>query len=160
MRRFSTWMLVMFMVLFWILRVVITLMTELKMDLMEIVPMNKSIEIILLFVALLCIVLVVKRKWIGSVIYLIAYVGYFGTDFFQNIDILLNATETLEMGTYINIIFSFFGVLLPIFVLFDMILDKDKSNNPKDKKTDWFYTNEQYDRKMDERADKNNYRTL
>ena len=68
MRRFSTWMLVMFMVLFWILRVVITLMTELKMDLMGIVPMNKSIEIILLFVALLCIVLVVKRKWIGSVI--------------------------------------------------------------------------------------------
>ena len=106
MRRFSTWMLVMFMVLFWILRVVITLMTELKMDLMGIVPMNKSIEIILLFVALLCIVLVVKRKWIGSVIYLIAYVGYFGTDFFQNIDILLNATETLEMGTYINIILT------------------------------------------------------
>ena len=157
MRRFSTWLLVMFMVLFWLFRVVITLMSELKVDFMGIVPMNKSIEIALLFVALLCIVLVVKRKWIGSVIYLLAYVGYFGTDFFQNISILLNATE---MGTYINIIFSFFGVLLPIFVLFDMILDKDKSNNPKDKKTDWFYTNEQYDRKMDERADKNNYRTL
>ena len=30
----------------------------------------------------------------------------------------------------------------------------------KDKKTDWFYGDEKYDRKMDERADKNNYRTL
>ena len=39
------------------------------------------------------------------------------------------------------------------------LLDRDK-NNPKDKKTDWFYTNEQYDRQLDERADKNNYRTL
>ena len=29
-----------------------------------------------------------------------------------------------------------------------------------DKKTDWFYKNEQFDRKMDDRADKNNYRTL
>ena len=160
MRRFSTWLLVMFMILFWVFRVVITLMAELKQDFMGIVPMNKGIEIALLFVALLCIVLVVKRKWIGSIIYLITYVGYFGTFLFQNINMMLNATETLEMGTYINVIFSFFGVLLPIFVLFDMILDKDKSNNPKDKKTDWFYTNEQYDRKMDERADKNNYRTL
>ena len=25
---------------------------------------------------------------------------------------------------------------------------------------DWFYKNEQYDRKLDDRADKNNYRTL
>ena len=33
-------------------------------------------------------------------------------------------------------------------------------NNPKDKKTDWFYDNEQFDRKLDERADKNNYRTM
>lgn len=28
------------------------------------------------------------------------------------------------------------------------------------KKTDWFYKNEEFDRKLDDRADKNNYRTL
>ena len=41
-----------------------------------------------------------------------------------------------------------------------MLLDKNRVNNPKDKKTDWFYKGEQYDRQLDERADKNNYRTL
>ena len=30
--------------------------------------------------------------------------------------------------------------------------------NPKDKKTDWFYKNEQFDRKFDERADRNEYK--
>ena len=44
--------------------------------------------------------------------------------------------------------------------LFDLIIDKSRKANPKDKKTDWFYKNEQFDRKLDERADKNNYRTL
>jgi len=29
-----------------------------------------------------------------------------------------------------------------------------------DKQTDWFYKNKEYDRKLDERADKNQYRTL
>ena len=46
--------------------------------------------------------------------------------------------------------------LYPIKVL----LDKNRKNNPKDKKTDWFYQNEEFDRKLDDRADKNNYRTL
>ena len=29
----------------------------------------------------------------------------------------------------------------------------------EDKKTVWFYGNEEFDRKMDDRADRNNYRT-
>ena len=29
----------------------------------------------------------------------------------------------------------------------------------EDKKTVWFYGNKEYDRQLDERADKNNYRT-
>jgi len=41
-----------------------------------------------------------------------------------------------------------------------LLLDKGRKANPKDKKTDWFYNNEQFDRKLDERSDKNNYRTL
>ena len=153
-------MLVMLMVMFWIFRVIATLMVELKQDFLEITLINKEIEIILLFVALACIALVVKRKWIGALIYLISYGLYFGADLFQKIGAIINSTETLSIGTYVNIIFSAFGLILPIMVFLDMMADKDKSNNPKDKKTDWFYTNEEYDRKMDDRADKNNYRTL
>jgi len=43
---------------------------------------------------------------------------------------------------------------------FDVLLDKNRKAHPVDKQTDWFYKNEQYDRKMDDRADKNQYRTL
>ena len=51
-------------------------------------------------------------------------------------------------------------MVLAIAVLLDLLVDKNRKLNPKDKKTDWFYKNEEYDRKLDDRADKNNYRTL
>ena len=56
--------------------------------------------------------------------------------------------------------FSIIGIILPLIVLIDLLLDKNRKENPKDKKTDWFYQNEQFDRKLDDRADKNNYRTI
>ena len=52
------------------------------------------------------------------------------------------------------------AIALPIAAVFDILLDKTRTKNPVNKETDWFYKNEQYDRKLDERADKNNYRTL
>ena len=66
MKKFSTWMLVMFMVLFWLLRVVIALAYELKWNFAGLVPLNQSMEIALLFVFLLCLILIVKRKMIGA----------------------------------------------------------------------------------------------
>ena len=59
-----------------------------------------------------------------------------------------------------NMFISLLGVALPIAVLLDLLLDKNRKAHPKDKKTDWFYANEKFDRQLDERADKNNYRTL
>ena len=59
-----------------------------------------------------------------------------------------------------NAFISLIGVILPIAVLFDLKIDKNRKANPVDKKTDWYYKDEKYDREMDERADKNNYRTL
>ena len=41
-----------------------------------------------------------------------------------------------------------------------MIYDKKQEWRPTDKKTDFFYKGDQYDRKYDERADRNNYRTM
>ena len=66
--------------------------------------------------------------------------------------------KKLIMSSLIAI--SIIGIILPIAVLADLLLDKGRKANPKDKKTDWFYNNEQFDRKLDERSDKNNYRTL
>ena len=141
MKNFSTWLLACFMVMFWAFRAIVTLMAELHQDFGGIVPLNKTLEIILLFVVLVCIVLVVKRKMVGALMYLLSYGIYFGTDILKNINTII------EME-------------LPIAVLLDMLVDRNRKNNPKDKKTDWFYKNEKFDRQLDERADKNNYRTL
>ena len=130
-----------------------------------IVPINETLEIILLFVTLVCIILVVKRKLVGALIYLLIYGLYFGTDVFNGISMIISNNSsanasTLPATSFMNLFVSFIGVILPIAVLLDMLVDKGRKNHPKDKKTDWFYTNEQFDRKLDDRADKNNYRTL
>ena len=92
-----------------------------------------------------------------GLIYLLAYGMYFGVDVINNIQTVLNGAS---METALNVFISIIGIILPIAVLADLLLDKGRKANPKDKKTDWFYNNEQFDRKLDERSDKNNYRTL
>ena len=159
MKKFSTWMLVMFMILYWILRVVIAVSYELKWDFAGLVPLNETMEVILLFVVLLCIILVVKRKMLGGLLYLLSYGMYFGTNVIDNIQNIMNAmTGTVEISQYLNLFMSVIGIILPVAVLFDLLWDRERKENPKDKKTDWFYKNEEYDRQLDDRADKNNYR--
>lgn len=159
MKKFSTWMLVMFMVLFWLLRVVIALAYELKWNFAGLVPLNQSMEIVLLFVFLLCLILIVKRKMIGALLYLLTYGMYFGTNVTSNIQTILDvANGTTDISQYLNLFMSVIGIILPIAVLLDLLWDRERKENPKDKKTDWFYKNQKFDRKMDERADKNNYR--
>ena len=159
MRNLSTWLLVMFMCIFWLFRIVVALTYELGIDLGGILPLNMNLEIALLFIALLCMVLVVKRKIVGALIYLLAYGMYFGVDLYNNVLLILEGQE-LAIMTYLNTFISLIGMIIPIAVLFDLLADKNRKAHPVDKKTDWFYKNEAYDRKLDERADKNNYRTL
>lgn len=161
MKKFSTWMLVMFIVMFWAFRVMIAISAELNWEMGALKPLNTQVEIILLFVVLACLIFIVKRKLIGALVYLMAYGLYFGTDIVTNISVLINAVENgMNMNLYINLLMSLIGIILPIATLLDLLMDKARKANPKDKKTDWFYDNEQFDRKLDERADKNNYRTL
>lgn len=162
MKNFSTWMLVMFMAMFWIFRILVAITYELGIDFGGIKPINETMEIILLFVVLVCMLFIFKRKIIGALIYLLAYGMYFGTNLITGITALLDTTaiEAGNMELYLNLFIALIGMAIPVAILFDLLLDKNRKANPKDKKTDWFYKNEQFDRKVDERADKNNYRTL
>ena len=161
MRNLSTYLLVIFMVMFWIFRIMVTFMYELGSDFAGIIPLNKTLEIILLFVVLLCIILIVKRKMIGALIYLLSYGLYFGTDLTTKISMIFeDMTQEITIGTSLSMIVSLIGVVLPLAVLIDLLLDKQRKANPKDNKTDWFYKNKDFDRKLDDRADKNNYRTM
>ena len=159
MKKFSSYLLVMFIVIFWILRVIITLMAQLGKDFIGVVPINQTFEVILLFLFLICAILVVKRKLIGALLYLGLHAVYFGGDITQKIGIL-SSGETLTMGQAADLMFSIVGIIIPLAVLIDLLLDRGRKEHPVDKKTDWFYKNEKFDRELDERADKNNYRTL
>ena len=160
MKNFSTWLLVMFMVMFWIFRIVVELTTELNKSI-GFEPLNSQMEIILLFVTLLCIILVVKRKLVGGLIYVLSYGMYFGVDLCNNVMKILEQGETpLAVTVYASTFVSLLAMTLAIAVLLDLLVDKGRKANPVDKQTDWFYKNEQYDRKLDDRADKNNYRTM
>lgn len=163
MKNFSTWILVMFMAMFWVLRIIVAFTYELGSDFGGMQPFNQTMEIILLFVVLVCMILVVKRKMVGALIYLLAYGMYFGPNLITGITTIATANADVslsEVGLYMNTFVSLIGMVIPIAILFDLLLDKNRKANPKDKKTDWFYKNEQFDRKLDDRADKNNYRTM
>ncbi len=163
MKNLSTWMLVMFMAMFWALRIIVAFTYEMGTDFGGIQPFNQTMEIVLLFVVLVCMILIIKRKIIGALIYLLTYGMYFGTNLFAGITTIVagNIEVSLSgMTFYLNTLISLVGIILPVAIVFDLLLDKNRKANPKDKKTDWFYNNEQFDRKVDDRVDKNNYRTM
>lgn len=153
MKNLTTYLFVMFMAMFWIFRIVVAFCYNLGVDFIT-KPMDLNFEIVLLFLTFIAMILVIKRSVLGGIIYLIGYGLYFGTSIFNT----LTSGQVMDMMTYTDIMFSGIGIVLPILVLFDILLDKNRKANPKDKKTDWFYKNKDYDREMDERADKNQYR--
>ena len=141
--------------MFWGFRLVATLMTSLGYDFMF-EPSNLVMEIALLFITFVCICFIIKRRLLASLIYLVAHFLYYVPTFIPNFMGVIDGT--LDMNCYMGVLFELFGIILPLAALFDVLLDRNRKKNPVDKKTDWFYKNEEYDRKMDKRADKNNYR--
>ncbi len=150
-----SYLITMFGGMFWLLRVVVAVTYTLGAD-FPIVPLNFSTEIILLFVTIVCMIFIVKRNIIGALIYFVAYGLYFGNDLYNNVTNIINGQA---IGTdYLSVFVSFIGVLIPFLTVMDIFLNKNRKGSAKDKKTDWFYTNEEYTRKLDERADKNQYK--
>ena len=158
MKNLSSWLITFFIIMFWALRVIVAIMGTMGSDFM-IMPIDNNVEVILLFVVLALVPFIFKRKVWAAIVYLLAYGWYFGRGLLTNIMSMVNG-ETLSAMVYMDMFIALIAIALPIAALFDILLDKSRMKNPVNKETDWFYKNEQYDRKLDERADKNNYRTL
>lgn len=156
MRSMASYLLLIFMVMFWIFRLVVAFTASIGVEI-GFTPMNLNIEIILLFVTMIAIAFVGKRMLIGAIIYLVAHGLYFGVNLYNIVMQILGGT-LLKVSDYSNAMASFIGVALPLAVFFNLLIDKNRTNHPVDKKTDWFYKNEEYDRKLDERRDQNQYR--
>jgi len=158
MKNMSTWLLAMFMVMFAGFRVIVTITNQQGSPIAGLVVENIIIEIALIFLTLLCLLLVVKRKMLGAIIYAVSYGWYYGIGLLNTIYGVLANGETIGINKSLEVLVSVIGVVLPLMVLIDTLADKSRKINPIDKKTDWFYKNEQFDRKFDERADRNEYK--
>lgn len=139
-----------FMTMFWIFRIVVTALSYLEIE-FAFQSINVNIEIILLFLTLICIVCVFKRKTIGGIAYCIMYCGYFIPDLIERLQV------GITPDTVSPVMIDFVALILSGMVLLNIILSKTLRQVRK-LNTDWFYGNKEYERKLDERADKNNYR--
>lgn len=155
MRSMTSYLLLIFMVMFWIFRIIVAFTFSMGINI-GFVPIDVNTEIILLFVTIPCVILVAKRKLIGAILYLMAYGAYFGVDLYGIVTGIMSGNTTLV--DYTRALASFMGIVLPILVFFNLLVDKNRMAHPVDKKTDWFYKNKEFDRKLDDRIDKNQYR--
>ena len=87
MGNFSTWLLTIFMVMFWLFRAIVALCTQFSIDLVGIVAYDLNTEIIITFATLICIILVTRRNLLGALLYLGINGVYFGEHFISNIKI-------------------------------------------------------------------------
>ena len=158
MKSLRSWLIVIFILMFWAFRVIVAITGSMGSDFL-VKPIDTNIEIALLFVVLLCVPFIFKRNLLGAIVYLGVYGWYFGRGLVENVIKIIN-NETLTLSTYTEMFFALIGIILPLVALIDILIDRAQMKNPINKETDWFYKNEDYDRKLDERADKNNYRTL
>lgn len=157
---FGTILIIMFMVMFWIFRAIVALCTQFSINFIGIISYNLILEIIISFITFLCILLVIKRKIIGGLVYFLIYGLYYGEHFFYSIISIANGQIlSIEMST--NLVCDLAAILLAVFCMFDIIIDKNRKIHPKDEKTDWYFNNKAYDeelKKRDSRDDTNEYK--
>ena len=160
MKSIVSWLLVFFMAIFWVFRIIVTLSAQYGSDVGGFQVFDNTTEIILLFVTLLCSVLIVKRVIWGGLIYLGGYGWYFGKYLIQNFIPGLTSAEGVDPIVMQNSFIAILGLILGLSIVIDIAVSRVKLKHFTDNKTDWYFDTDKYDRKMDERADKNQYRTL
>lgn len=150
------YLIIMFDVMFWGFRVAGAVTTSLNVDFL-IKPADLTTEIIILFITLFALILIVRRKFLGAIIYLITYAWYFGSDVIKVISKFQNG-ENMGLTEGFEIFLSIIAIVLAFSTFSLIALSLTRKGTSQDKKTDWFYKNENFDRQYDERADRNNYK--
>ena len=150
-----SYMLTILGIVFWLFRAVITAVYTYGNSL-PIEPLSVGWEIALLFATIPCMILVLKRNIIGAAFYVAIYVSYFGTALYNSLN---NISDTLNVSGQVDMIMSIIGIVIPILTFIDILLNKHRKAIIGGKNTtDWYYKNKDFDRKLDERADKNQYK--
>ena len=158
MKSLASWLSIMFLAMFWAFRVAVTLSAQYGRDFGGFIVFDNTIEIALLFVSLLCFVFVAKRNILGPIIYLFGYGWYFGTYLINNFVPALTSGEPMDSIILENSFVTLIGLILGTMTLLNIAYEKTKLKHFTDNKTDWYFDNDKYNRKFDERADRNEYR--
>lgn len=157
MKTMSNYLIIMFSIMLFIFRLIVVFTSTMGIEFI-VEPINIEYEIILLFIMIISIILMSKNKLSGAVILVVASIIYYGPSLLEQITYMFSNTVSVE--TAMQAVISVICLIIPIFAFFIIAFAKEQEKRPVDKKTDFFYKNEAYDRKYDERADKNNYRTM
>lgn len=160
MKSLISWLLVLFMAMFWVFRVIVAISAQFGIEFGGFIVFNNTTEMVLLFVDLFCFILIVKRKLIGGIIFLAGYGWYFGSYIINNLIPALSSEDGVDMVIFQNSIIGILGIIIALCIVINIAFEKVKLRHFTDKKTDWYFDNDKYDRKFDDRADKNQYRTL
>lgn len=151
-RSVGSYLLAFFCFMFWGFRVAVAYKTNLG-DVFVVPAIDLTQEILVLFSSFVALLFVIKHNLAGVVVYLGIYCMYFGVHLMQSLTGFTDADPMMMMVDAL-------AVLLAFLQLADTLMDKQRKANPRDKKTDWFYKNKDYDRQLDERADKNEYKIM
>ena len=152
MNSLTDMLIAMFMVMFWILRFVIAFASETTGDFGGFIVFDKTIEIILLFVTVLCFALITRKSIFGGILYLGTYGYYFGRY------IITNIQNLSDLSIIQNVAIATMGVLLALFAFLNIIIGKMSRKGHTDSRTGWFFDNKETDRTSDDRSDKNQYK--
>ena len=159
MKSLLSWLTVLFMAMFWIFRIAVTVSLQFGGSFGGFLVFNNTFEIIMLFVSMLCFILIVRRNIFGPIIYTVGYGLYFGSYIFSTFVPSLTSGEQIDIVVLQNGFVAILGLVLGLVTLLNIAYEKTKLKHFSDKKTDWYFDNEKYERKLDDRADKNQYRT-
>lgn len=157
MKTMSNYLILMFSVMLFIFRLIVVFTAVLGIEFM-VQPISIPYEMILLFIMIVSIILMSKNKLSGAIILLVASVAYYGPSILQVVQQM--SQTTLSQETILQLLVSVVCIIVPVFAFFIIALAKEQEKRPVDKKTDFFYKTDKYDIQYDERADKNNYRTM
>lgn len=156
MRTISNYLIIMLSILLFIFRLVVVFTATMGIEFM-VEPINVKYEIALLFVMIICIILMSKNKLSGAIILTISSIAYYGPTLLSQVT---NLSAGASLDSAMQAVISVICVIIPIFAFFIIAFAKEQEKRPVDKKTDFFYKDDTYDRNYDDRADRNNYRIM
>ena len=155
MKNVASWLITIFIIAFWIFRLVLAYLYSIGIEIVA-KPLDLTTEILVLFISFFGILLFISRKKVGGILYFISYVYYFGMDAYKGITSSIDGGGSID--SYTSTLISCLAIILAVCTLFDVLFNSDRHEGKDNKDTYWFYKNKKYERKLDERADKNQYR--